>query len=203
MVKYSDKKISEFLESLSSRSPVPGGGSAAALVGAVGASLLGMVAHFTLGKKGYEKQTAEMKKMLLTSYRIRDALSRLIDEDVESYLEVSRAQRAAKLLTKEESRARVLAKALRKALASSLTICKLSHHGLLLSKKVIQTGNQNLKSDAKTACRFLFASFQGGCLMSEANVQWLGDGAVSRRVKKILSPLRQEAEKVIKEIQSE
>ena len=203
MVRYSDKKISEFLESLSSRSPVPGGGSAAALVGAVGASLLGMVAHFTLGKKGYEKQAAEMKKILLASYRVRDHLSRLVDEDVESYLEVSRAKRAARLLATKESREKVFRNALRKALASSLSICKSSHRGLLLSRKVIHTGNQNLKSDAKAAAGFLYASFRGGILMCEANIEWLNEDKISQKVEKALSPLKRDVEKTMKEIQGE
>ncbi len=201
MVKYSDKKISEFLEALGSRSPVPGGGSAAALVGSLGASLLCMVIHFTIGKKGYEREASEMKKVLLASYRLRDRLTRLVDEDTQSYLEVSRAQRTAKLLTQKEAKEKVLRKALRKALASSLSICKSSHRGILLSQKVIQRGNAHLKSDAKAASFFFFASFHAAFLMCEANLRWLKEDTVSKRVEKILFSLEQEAEKAVKEVQ--
>ena len=203
MVKYTDKKISEFLEALGSRAPVPGGGSAAALVGAIGAALLGMVTHFTIGKKGYEKVTVELKKTLFESHRIRERLSRLVDEDIKSYLEVSRAQRAAKVLARKESRDKMLRAALRKALASSLNICKVSHRGVLLSRKLVQTGNKHLKSDAKAASFFLAAGFDAASLMSRENVQWLRDDALSKRVEKILLPLRKEVEETIKEIQRE
>jgi len=202
-MKYNEKKISEFLEELSSQVSVPGGGSASALVGALGAALLGMVSHFTLGKKGYEKLSGEVKKILFESYRVRDRLSRLIDEDVASYLEVSRAQRAAKLFTRKESKERMLKGALRRALASSLNICKASHRGLLIAKRVTQIGNKNLKSDAKAAALFLSASFHASFLMSEANLRWLKDDAVSKRIAKILLPLRKEVERTVKEIQKE
>ena len=202
-MKYHEKKISEFLEELSSQASVPGGGSASALVGALGASLLGMVSHFTLDKKGYEKFSGEVKKILFESYRVRDRLSRLIDEDVQSYLKVSGAQRAARLLTRKESKERVLKAALRRALASSLNICKASHRGLLVSKRVIQIGNKNLKSDAKAAALFLSASFHAAFLMSEANIQWLKDDAVSKRIGKILLSLREEVENTMEEIQKE
>lgn len=202
-MKYTEKKVYEFLEGLSSHAPVPGGGSAAALVGALGVSLLGMVAHFTLGKKGYEKSDSEIKKILLESYRMRDRLSRLVDGDIESYQEVSRAQRAAKVLTKKESREKLLRKALRKALASSLNICKVSHRGIRISERLAKIGNTGLRSDAKAACFFLFASFQAAFLMSEANAKWLKDDSVFQKMERVLLPLRDELERTMKEIQRE
>ena len=201
MVKYSDKKIIEYLEALSARSPVPGGGSAAALVGSLGASLLGMVMHFTAGKKGSEKHQAEIKKILLASYRLRDRLTRLIDEDIASYLEVSRAQRTAKLLSTQEARDKAMKKALRTALASSLNICKSSHRGLLLSRRVTEMANTYLKSDAKAATFFLFASFHAAFQMCEANIEWLKDDAVAKKTESVLLPLFQQADSLVKEAQ--
>ena len=198
-MKTLEKKISEFLEDLGSRSPVPGGGSAAALAGALGASLLSMVAHFTLGKKGYEKVGKEMKRFLFESYRLRERLGRLVDEDIERYLEVTRSQRLAKFLTKNESKQKVLAFALRRALASSLAICKASHQGLLLSNQLARKGNRSLSSDAKIASLFFFASFHAAYLTSEANAQSL-DKRVLQRTKKILSPLKTSTEREIKGI---
>ena len=198
-MKALDKKVSEFLEDLGSRSPVPGGGSAAALVGALGSSLLSMVAHFTLGKKGYERVGKEMKRFLFESYRLRERLGRLVEEDIERYLEVTRSQRLAKFLTKKESKRKVREGALRKALASSLAICKASHRGLLLSSQLVQKGNQSLSSDAKIASLFFFASFHAAYLTSEANAHSL-DKRVLQKTRKILSPLKASAEREIKGI---
>ncbi|MBI4437259.1 MAG: cyclodeaminase/cyclohydrolase family protein [Candidatus Omnitrophica bacterium] len=196
-MKYLDKKVSEFLDDLGSRSPVPGGGSAAALVGALGASLLSMVTHFTLGKKGYEKVDKEMKKLLFESYRLRERLGRLVDEDIERYLEVTRAQRLFKRLTKKESKKKVLEEPLRKALASSLAICKVSHQGLLLSKQLAQKGNRGLLSDAKIASLFFFSSFHAAYFTSFANARSL-DKKIFLKTKRILSPLKNSAQREIK-----
>ncbi len=199
-MKYIDKKVSEYLDSLGARSPVPGGGSAAALVGAMGAALSSMVAHFTQGKEGYEKVDKEIKKILLESYRIRERLSHLVDEDIKNYLEVSKAQRTAKLLSKKESKEKIVKGALRKALASSLNICKSSYRGLLISRRLAKIGNHYLKSDAHAASFFFLASFHAASLMSQANVTWLKDDRVTSRAEEVLRPLYRETEKIAKEL---
>lgn len=181
-MKSIDKKVSDFLEELASRSPVPGGGSAAALVGALGASLLGMVAHFTRTKK-------VSGKLLFESSRIRNRLAHAVDEDIQSYLKVTRARGAARRK-----------KSLKKALASSLTICKASCDGLRLSKKLLKLANPSLKSDVKAGAFFFFAAFHAGYFMSQTNAIWLRERRVSRRVEKMLLPLRKEVDKIIQEI---
>jgi len=201
MEKYIDRKITDFLDELSSHASVPGGGSAAALTGALGASLLSMVSHFTLGKESYKAVHSEVRKILSSSYHVRDEFRRLIDEDVESYMEVTRARRSAKLLTRKSSGEKLQKSALRRALVSSLNLCKTSHQGLLLSKKLLTLGNKNLKSDTLAALFFFYASFEAGVRMSEDNARWMKDSAMEQKMKRILQPLRKDVTHTIKAIQ--
>ena len=59
-----DQSVHEFLEALASKAATPGGGSAAAIMGAMGAALVSMVCNLTLGKKGYEAAVGEMQAVL-------------------------------------------------------------------------------------------------------------------------------------------
>ena len=69
-----DRTIRGFLEELASSAPTPGGGSAGAFVGAVGAALLAMVGNLTAGKKGYESVDRSMRDLVAQSDRLRSEL---------------------------------------------------------------------------------------------------------------------------------
>ncbi|NOZ64318.1 MAG: cyclodeaminase/cyclohydrolase family protein [Caldiserica bacterium] len=74
--------LKPYLEDLASAKPAPGGGSAAALVGALAASLVCMVANFTVGKEKYREFEETAKKVLQEAEKIKDALLQLAEEDV-------------------------------------------------------------------------------------------------------------------------
>ena len=80
-----DKKVSNFLDELASNSPTPGGGSVAALAGALGAALISMVGNLTIGKKKYEGVEEDFKKIISSSEKLRYELSQLIEEDVKAF----------------------------------------------------------------------------------------------------------------------
>ncbi|MGH7187494.1 MAG: cyclodeaminase/cyclohydrolase family protein, partial [Pseudomonadota bacterium] len=70
-----DQSVHEFLRALASKSATPGGGSAAAIMGAMGAALVSMVCNLTLGKKGYEAAEGEMQAVLARAETMRDRLT--------------------------------------------------------------------------------------------------------------------------------
>ncbi|MDD4364096.1 MAG: cyclodeaminase/cyclohydrolase family protein, partial [Atribacterota bacterium] len=72
-----DQKLKNFMDSLASKSPTPGGGSVAALTGAMSAALLSMVSNLTLGKKKYLDVEEDIKKLLKQSETLRDDLEKL------------------------------------------------------------------------------------------------------------------------------
>jgi len=84
-------KIDGFLSELSSNSPAPGGGSVAALSGALGAALSSMVCNLTVGKEKYADVQNEIKDALKKSEQLRKDLIKLIDEDTEAFNSVMKA----------------------------------------------------------------------------------------------------------------
>ena len=85
MAKYCDQPLKKYLEDLSAKLPAPGGGSAAALDAALGASLISMVLNFTIGKPKYAQYENELKKALSDSERLKNEFLNLVDLDVEAY----------------------------------------------------------------------------------------------------------------------
>jgi formiminotetrahydrofolate cyclodeaminase len=79
---YADLTVSQFLDALASKEPVPGGGSGAALAGALAAALVSMVCNLTIGKKGYEAVEREMQAILAESEAIRKELPQLLEASI-------------------------------------------------------------------------------------------------------------------------
>ena len=103
-----DLTIPEFLEKTASNTPVPGGGSVAALSAAVAASLAEMVAHLTIGKKGLEAAGDEMKAIVSMASAYRETLLNDIDRDSDAFNQVMAAFKLPKN-TEEEVKERHLA----------------------------------------------------------------------------------------------
>ncbi len=93
---YIEQSLKKYLDDLGAKLPAPGGGSASALVGAVGISLLEMVGNFTIGKEKYKEFEKELKEILDRLKKIRTRLQELIDEDVKVYRKVSEAYKIPK-----------------------------------------------------------------------------------------------------------
>jgi formiminotetrahydrofolate cyclodeaminase len=86
-----EQRMTQFLDELSSNSPAPGGGSVAALSGALGSALTSMVCSLTIGKKKYEAVEAEMQKILEQSEILRAKFTELIDKDTDAFTKVMEA----------------------------------------------------------------------------------------------------------------
>ena len=86
-----DKKVTEFLDVLSSNEPVPGGGGASATVGAMGVALGIMVGNLTLGKRKYADVEPDIKELIEKSQSLMDELKHLTDEDARVFEPLSRA----------------------------------------------------------------------------------------------------------------
>lgn len=80
-----DSSIGKFLDDLASRYPTPGGGSAAAVMGAMGAALVSMVCNVTIGKKGYESVEDEMNRVRAESEPLRRRLMAMVAEDIAAF----------------------------------------------------------------------------------------------------------------------
>ncbi len=105
---FVDKPISEFLDELASNAPTPGGGSVAALTGALGAGLVSMVCNLTIGQEKYKDVEDDIKALLSETEATRKRLMELIDGDVAAYGKLSAAYRLPRA-TDEEKQARTAA----------------------------------------------------------------------------------------------
>jgi formiminotetrahydrofolate cyclodeaminase len=103
-----DNGIELFLDDLASRKPTPSGGSAAAVMGAMGAALVSMVCNLTIGKTQYRDFEEELKSVLTKAEELRRDLTKMIEEDVQAFDAVMRAYGMPRL-TKDETTTRAQA----------------------------------------------------------------------------------------------
>jgi formiminotetrahydrofolate cyclodeaminase len=96
--------IDQFLDDLASSAPTPGGGSAAAIMGAMGAALVSMVCNVSFGKKGCEAAEPELRNMLVTSEELRRRLAAMVAEDIAAFDSLMAAYKLAKSSEEEKSR---------------------------------------------------------------------------------------------------
>jgi len=162
---YCDKSLKEYLKDLSAKLPAPGGGSAAALTAALGASLISMVVNFTLGKPKYAKFEEELKGILEKSEKLREEFLRLVDLDVVAF----------------ES------KDIRDAMDVPFMVCRLCFEGIKLCRSLVTKGNINLVSDVAVAAILLESAFASAYFNVEINLRPLNDKRLSRAVIKELA----------------
>jgi methenyltetrahydrofolate cyclohydrolase len=174
MIKQSS--IEGFLDELASRNSTPGGGSAAALMGAMGAALLSMVCHLTIGKAKYREVEAELSTVLSRTEQLRRQLTEMIEEDVESFGTVMRAY-AMPRRTPEESglRSQAIQNALRDAAQVPLRCCRVCREIIDLSAVVARKGNPYVVSDAGVAVLVAHAALRSGALNVMINVKAMTD----------------------------
>jgi formiminotetrahydrofolate cyclodeaminase len=184
--------LSHFLEELSSSSPTPGGGAAAALAGALAAGLIAMVAGLTLGKRGYEGAEEEMKEALAEARALRDRLAGLIEADIAAFEEVMAAYRLPK---GDPARPGALEAALKRACAVPLETAEQCLRALELSKLVIARGNKNAKSDARAAAALAAAGLEAALLNVEVNLQAMEDKEFARECRERAQELATAGEK--------
>ncbi len=160
MKKYKNHTLKEYLDCLSLRTPVPGGGSAAALTGALGVSLISMVANYSLGKSQHKATEDKIQKIIKESQVIKNRLLELVDLDAQAYLKVAATRKAP---------AKVKQLAQREAQKVPLEVCRLSYKAIELTPFLVEKGNKYLLSDVVVAVEMLFAAFKAALVLTKEN----------------------------------
>ncbi len=144
--------MNSFLAELASSKPTPGGGSVAALCGALGASLGSMVCSLTIGKKKYVDVEEDMKRVLVQTERLRVELEELIDEDAAAFDKVMVAMKLPKETDEEKAvRRDAIQDTLVDAAMVPLAVMQKCAEVVELSETVAAKGNTNAVSDAGVA----------------------------------------------------
>jgi formiminotetrahydrofolate cyclodeaminase len=177
-MQFTQLTLDEFLNRLASGTPTPGGGTTAALAGALGASLVSMVAGLTIGKKGYESAQAELVAIRDQSDRIRGTLTDLMDEDSESYERVIDAMRLPRGTEAERSlREEVMQEALEQASLIPYQVAVQCNQVLGLARLVADRGNKSAASDAGVGALLADAGIRAAVLNIEINLKAVRDEA--------------------------
>ena len=149
MTKLVKMNIKMFLDELASSSPAPGGGSVAALSGALGAALSSMVCNLTKGKQGYETVQVEIIELLQRSEELRKQLTELIDKDTEAFNQVMDALKMPKETAEQkEHRHHTMQNAFKHAAEVPLETARKCMQILDIARILAEKGNKNSISDA-------------------------------------------------------
>ena len=196
-----DERVQVFLEKLAGPSATPGGGSAAALAGAMGAALVGMVCNLTVGKKRFADVEDELRGVLDETETVRRELTNLADADTQAFDQVMAAYRLPKE-TQEEQTARQAAiqAALRQATQIPLETAIACAAVLKLTAQVIAIINPNVLSDAGAAALLAEAGLRGAQLNVAINLADIQDPIfveeTQQQLDRVLSGVQQEKESV-------
>ena len=193
-----------FIEELAAPTPTPGGGSAGAYAGAIGAALVAMVAGLTIGKKKYADVEAEMQAIRVVAENLRKELTQAVDDDAAAF-EVLMTKFKLPKETPEQGAARnaAIVQATLNAAHVPLHVAEDSVKVMELALKCTKSANVNAISDAMSGFAMARAALTAAGYNVRVNVKSLGEVSSSggRMIKDLLE-LEQKADKLEKEIQS-
>jgi len=166
-----------WLEELAGGAPVPGGGSAAALAGALAGALVAMVARLTTGRKAYAAVQGRVAEIVAEADALRAQLRRLVDDDAAAYARVSAAY---KLPKDAPGRRRAVDEALVGAARTPLAMARGAARLAALAGEIGAIGNKNASSDAKVAAVLASAALTGAIENVRVNVASLSEPGLGR-----------------------
>jgi len=164
-----------WIDGLAGGAPVPGGGSAAALAGALAAALVAMVARLTIGRKAYAGAEPRMRQVLAETEALRGQLRRLVDDDAAAYAKVGAAYKLAK---DDPRRRRAVDASLVGAAEVPLVVARGANRLIALAREVEAIGNRNASSDARVGAALARAALEGAVENVRVNVAALSEAGL-------------------------
>ncbi len=174
-----EKSVTEFTELLASKAPVPGGGGASALVGAIGIALGDMVGELTVGKKKYADVEEDVKALMAKAQDLRVRLLSCVTKDAEAFEPLSRAYGIPK---DDPSRDEIMEKCLRDAAAAPLEILDLCCEAIELQREFAAKGSVLAISDAATGVVFCWSAMYGAAVNVKVNTKAMKDKEYAAKI---------------------
>ena len=191
----------KFINELSSKSPVPGGGGAAALVGSLGVALGGMVGNLTAGKEKYKDVEADIQTLLKKSEALIMRLNKLVEKDAAVFKPLAKAYgMPAGTEAEKAEKERVLQEALVQAAKVPLAVAECSLEGIRLLDQYARKGSRLAVSDAGVGVVFCKAALQGSKLNVMINLKIMKDEALKAKLKKKMDAVEAEGLKLADEV---
>ena len=202
---YATKGCDEFVEILSSKSPVPGGGGASALVGAVGAALCNMVGNLTVGKKKYAAVEEEILAAREELERLRDRLVTLTDRDAQAFEPLSRAYGLPKNTEEEKAaREKIMESALYEASVVPMEIMETVLSSMDLLETLGEKGSRLALSDVGVGILFAQAALEGASLNVFINTRLMKDRSqaeeLNARADRMIAEGREKKERIYSQV---
>jgi formiminotetrahydrofolate cyclodeaminase len=192
---YLDGPLHTYVDELAAGRPTPGGGSAAALVGALGAALNCMVANFTVGREKFAAVEEEVRELLTRGEELRAELQRLTQADTEAYRVVSAAYKMPRETDGEKAaRDQAIQEALKHAAQVPLATARACHEVLRIAAALVERGNPNLISDVGVAAKFALSGLECAVLNVEINLASIRDEEFVQGHIEELRPMVRESE---------
>ena len=197
----SEKTCVEFVDVLASKSAVPGGGGAAALVGAIGMALGSMVCNLTIGKKKYAEYEESVKEILAKASEIEKKLLNMIDEDAENFLPLSKAY-GLPTSTEEEKKIKeeTMENALKVACEVPINIVRVCYDAIKLHEDLVDKGSRLAISDVGVGVQCLRAAILSGQLNVVININSIKDVEYVEKVRNEVNNLVKEGVRICDEV---
>lgn len=202
---FSTIPCNEFVEVLASKAPVPGGGGASALVGAVGCALGNMVGSLTVGKKKYADVEAEIRSLQARCDDLQKELLRLIEEDARVFEPLSKAYGMPKNTEEEKAKkAEVMERVLKEACSVPMEIMEKCCEAIDLIEVFANKGSVIAISDAGVGAAFLKGALEGASLNVFINTKSMADREyaqqLNQKANEMLEVFGKKAEQIFLEV---
>ena len=197
MTDFSKRTLIEFIDALGSDAPTPGGGTAAAVAGAMGCALAEMVAALTLTREKFAAVHAAIRPIAEATAAARLEFLRLADEDAAAYELVVAARRLVKDTEAQKSaRSEALAAANRRATEIPMRTAQLAVRILGALPELLEKGNPNAASDAGSAALLLEAAAEGALLNVGVNLSGIADPAFVGAMQKQTTDIQKDSQRL-------
>jgi formiminotetrahydrofolate cyclodeaminase len=188
--KLTEKPVRSFLDELASSAPAPGGGSVAALAGALGAALISMVNNLTIGKEKYAGVQDDISALLKKSESLRKNLTDLLEEDVAVYTQLSQTMKMPRDTEEQKAtRAKAMDRDLKAAADVPLRVAEACVSVMELCRPVAEKGNINAVSDVGVGILMAEAGLRSAALNVLINLSWIKDAQYVSETRKKLDTL--------------
>jgi len=195
-----EKSCKDFVEVLASKEPVPGGGGAAALVGAIGMALGNMVGNLTVGKKKYKDVEAEVYTIMEKATKLQQSLLSMVDGDAEVFGEVAKVYSMPKNTPEEKvTREEAMERALKLACSVPMDIIRTTVEAIKLQARLCEIGSIMALSDVGVGVLCLKAALISGKLNVIINLNGIKDENFVSEVNREMNSLVEEGIKIADE----
>ena len=188
------RSVADFADEVSRDTPAPGGGSIAALAGALGAALAAMVGNLSAGKPKLAQHRDEAEAIAQAAQQVKDALLIAVDEDTLAFNAVLDAMRLPKDTAEQrDDRARAMREGYKAATRVPLHTAELALQAMRLCRRATQLGNVSAMSDAAVGALTAYAGLQGAAFNVRINLPHTGEAAFSEETLGRVAQMLEEA----------